>query len=164
MSAGECKYYRMILENFTEIEVPNERFNENPNRLSSRLSQNSSWWSEGQISDLQSNGSIVSNRKVSLKEKLESKIGQNLIEKEKAEVGKVKWYIYNYYLKNIGFKMILIIFGIQVFSQGFEIASNAWLGRWSEDDTIVVNGIANPAKRNMYLGVYGAVGFGQGEH
>lgn len=132
---------------------------ENPNRLSIRISSRSS-----QLTEFQSNGSILGSGQESLKEKLEPIKGQNLIEKEKAEVGNVKWEIYKYYLKNVGFQMILIIFGIQVLTQGFEIASNAWLGQWSEDDTLMVNGTLNTGKRNMYLGVYGAMGFGQGEN
>lgn len=97
-----------------------------------------------------------------VKKNMEPKRGQNLIEKEKAEIGNVKLGVYKYYLQNIGFDMILIIFGIQILTQAFGIASNAWLGVWSDDDTIMIDGIVNNAKRDMYLGVYGAIGFGQG--
>lgn len=85
-----------------------------------------------------------------------------LIEKEKAETGNVKLGIYKYYIQNIGFHMIIIIFGFQLLTQSFGIGSNGWLGQWSDDNTIVVNGTVNTAKRDMYLGVYGAIGFGQG--
>lgn len=89
--------------------------------------------------------------------------GQNLIEKEKAEVGNVRLDVYKYYLENIGYLMIFVIFITQLVSQGFGVGSNAWLGAWSDDDTLVVNGTVNTAKRDMYLGVYGVIGVGQGE-
>ena len=46
--------------------------------------------------------------------------------------------------------------------QSFSIGSNVWLSLWSNDNTTVVNGTANTYKRDMYLGVYGALGLGQG--
>lgn len=47
--------------------------------------------------------------------------------------------------------------------EGFSIGSNIWLSKWSSDNNTVVNGTANTAKRDMYLGVYGALGVGQGK-
>lgn len=88
--------------------------------------------------------------------------GEKLIEQEKAEIGNVRVNVYRYYLSNVGYNMLLGIFGIQVATQCFDIASNAWLGQWSEDDTIVVDNVVNTGKRDMYLGVYGAIGLAQG--
>jgi ATP-binding cassette subfamily C (CFTR/MRP) protein 1 len=34
-------------------------------------------------------------------------------------------------------------------------------GAWSDDKTIVVNNVTNTAKRDFYLGIYGALGIGQ---
>lgn len=36
-----------------------------------------------------------------------------------------------------------------------------WLGMWSEDPNMVVDGKVDAALRDMYLGVYGALGIGQ---
>lgn len=133
----------------------------NPKRLSARSSSRSC---QSQLKEFQRNSSIVDSGKEYVKGKLELIKGQKLIEKERAEVGNVKREVYIYYLKNVGFQMIIMIFGIQLLTQGFEIASNAWLGQWSEDGTLIVNDTVNTAKRNMYLGVYGAMGFGQGKN
>ena len=40
--------------------------------------------------------------------------------------------------------------------QGFAVYSNVWLAKWSEA------GNTTNAERDLYLGVYGALGFGQG--
>lgn len=145
-----------------------------PSRMDSRNPRDSFINSEGRGSEFQSSNSIRS-KKTSFKRQTSQKIngkdkndlqvqrGRNLIEKEKAEVGNVKWDVYKYYLKNVGFYMLSVIFGIQILTQGFEIASNAWLGQWSEDDKLLVDGKVNAAKRDMYLGIYGAMGIGQGK-
>lgn len=49
------------------------------------------------------------------------------------------------------------------FCKGFSIGSNIWLSQWSSDNETIVNGTVNTAKRDMYLGVYGALGVGQGK-
>lgn len=46
--------------------------------------------------------------------------------------------------------------------QSFSIGSNVWLSFWSTDDNVTVNGVTDTSKRDMYLGVYGALGIGQG--
>lgn len=90
--------------------------------------------------------------------------GQKLIEKEKAEEGNVKLDVYKYYLKNVGYNMIFFIFIIQLATQAFGVGSNAWLGKWTDDDELYVDGVINTYKRDLYLGVYGAIGFGQGKY
>lgn len=82
-----------------------------------------------------------------------------LIEQEKAEVGSVKWSVYKHYLRSIGVWLSLATVLLNIVFQGFSIGSNVWLSKWSVDkaagnDTSV---------RDMYLGVYGAFGLGQGE-
>lgn len=47
--------------------------------------------------------------------------------------------------------------------QGFGIGSNMWLGQWSEDPNMVVDGKINTDLRNMYLCVYAVLGLGQGK-
>ncbi|XP_077284669.1 multidrug resistance-associated protein 1-like [Arctopsyche grandis] len=84
-----------------------------------------------------------------------------LIEAEKAETGSVKWEVFSHYLKNIGLGFAIIsIFGNLVY-QGFSIGSNIWLSVWSADEDLVVDGVQDEAKRDLYLGVYGGLGIGQ---
>lgn len=46
--------------------------------------------------------------------------------------------------------------------QGFNIGSNAWLSVWSDSNLTTYNNTVDHAKQNMYLGVYGGLGLGQG--
>lgn len=84
-------------------------------------------------------------------------VGEKLIEAEKAETGSVKWEVYKHYLKSIGVFLSIMTIVLNVLFQGFNIGSNIWLSIWSEDKEMTTN------KRDMYLGVYGALGFGQGK-
>lgn len=43
--------------------------------------------------------------------------------------------------------------------QAFQIGSNLWLTKWSNDKNVATD----TDLRDMYLGVYGAFGFGQGK-
>ena len=43
--------------------------------------------------------------------------------------------------------------------QGLSVGSNLWLTKWANDERI----INDTSIRDMYLGVYGAFGVGQGE-
>ena len=47
--------------------------------------------------------------------------------------------------------------------QGFSIGSNVWLSVWSNDQSIG-NNTQDTSKRDLYLGVYGALGAGQGKY
>lgn len=81
-----------------------------------------------------------------------------LIEQEKSEVGSVKWEVYKHYLKSIGITLSAVTVLLNIVFQGFSIGSNIWLSRWSVDNrTGTDTGV-----RDMYLGVYGAFGLGQG--
>ncbi|GJQ88360.1 hypothetical protein Trydic_g8622, partial [Trypoxylus dichotomus] len=86
---------------------------------------------------------------------------QKLIEAEKAETGSVKWEVYKHYLKSIGVFLTCSTLLLNLVFQGFSIGSNVWLTIWSGDENIVVNGVTDTARRDMYLGVYGALGIGQ---
>lgn len=90
------------------------------------------------------------------------KRGEKLIETEKAETGNVSWQVYKHYLKSIGFFLMLATLLLNLVYQGFSVGSNVWLGVWADDKKIVVNGSVDTARRDMYLGVYGALGIGQG--
>lgn len=75
----------------------------------------------------------------------------------------MKWDVYKHYLKSIGVTISIATIILNMIFQGFSIGSNLWLSVWSDDQEIVVNGTTNTAKRDMYLGVYGALGIGQGK-
>lgn len=89
-------------------------------------------------------------------------VGEKLIEAEKAETGSVKWEVYKHYLKSIGLCLTVLTLILNMVFQGFSIGSNMWLSAWSTDTEIVVNNVTNTGKRDLYLGVYGALGIGQG--
>lgn len=91
-------------------------------------------------------------KKVAPKEK------DKLIEQEKSEVGSVKWEVYKHYLKSIGITLSVITVLLNIVFQGFSIGSNIWLSRWSVD----IRAGTDNGVRDMYLGVYGAFGLGQG--
>ncbi|XP_077285786.1 multidrug-Resistance like Protein 1 isoform X3 [Arctopsyche grandis] len=84
-----------------------------------------------------------------------------LIEAEKAETGSVKWRVYSHYLVSIGLFLSIATIVMNLIFQSFSIGSNVWLSIWSTDKDLVVNGTNDPQKRDMYLGVYGALGIGQ---
>ncbi|KAL1139319.1 hypothetical protein AAG570_006305 [Ranatra chinensis] len=85
-------------------------------------------------------------------------VGEKLIEAEKAETGGVKWAVYSHYLKSIGPFLTVATVILNIIYQGFSIFSNLWLSIWTNDQNIVVNGTQDVGKRDLYLGVYGALG------
>ena len=86
------------------------------------------------------------------------KAGQNLIDAESAEEGGVKWQVYAYYAKSVGYLSSLAAFLFYVAFQGFSVGANIWLSRWS-DDPLATTQVST---RNMYLIVYGILGLFQG--
>lgn len=118
-------------------------------------------------------------RRTPEKKLLEDPPKNKLIEQEKSETGsvsnigrrvwkpvltyafvlQVKWEVYKHYLKSIGLTLSIATVLLNMVFQSFSIGSNLWLSKWStdgaaENDTSV---------RDMYLGVYGAFGAGQGK-
>ena len=57
------------------------------------------------------------------------KVGQELIEIEKTEIGGVKWSVYSYYSKSIGYSATAAATFFYVIYQGFSVGSNLWLSR-----------------------------------
>ena len=55
------------------------------------------------------------------------KVGQNLIETEKMEVGGVKWKIYSYYAQSVGYGASAMAVLFYVAFQGFQVGANIWL-------------------------------------
>ncbi|KAK8748985.1 hypothetical protein OTU49_015624, partial [Cherax quadricarinatus] len=92
----------------------------------------------------------------------EKKAGQNLIEAEKAETGKVSFGVYGYYIRSIGVLSSLLTVIFYVLSQACTVGSNVWLTSWSAASEALVNETMEPSETDMYLGVYGALGVGQG--
>lgn len=80
-----------------------------------------------------------------------------LIEEEKMEIGNVKLAIYVKYLRQIGFQFTLPIIVTYIMYQGFEIGSNLWLSKWSEDKPLP-NGLQNVPLRNKRITVYAIFG------
>ncbi|XP_037025227.1 multidrug resistance-associated protein 1 isoform X2 [Bradysia coprophila] len=114
----------------------------------------------GSLSRQVSQSSETSLRKRSVskeKDEPKPKPKDTLIEKEHSEVGSVKWAVYKHYLKSIGVTLTILTILLNLVFQGFSIGSNVWLSRWSNDKNVA----NDTSLRDMYLGVYGAFGFGQ---
>lgn len=75
----------------------------------------------------------------------------------------MKWQVYLHYLKSIGLPLSISAILLNVVFQAFAIGSNVWLSVWADDKEAVVNGTQDEGKRDLYLGVYAALGLGQGK-
>ncbi|TRY74646.1 hypothetical protein TCAL_01629 [Tigriopus californicus] len=79
---------------------------------------------------------------------------------EKSESGKVQMAVYTYYVKNMG----VILFALSVISfsvnQVCSAASSIWLSKWSDESSRANQ--TGTLSQDVYLGVYGAFGVGQG--
>ncbi|XP_028899889.2 multidrug resistance-associated protein 1 isoform X3 [Zeugodacus cucurbitae] len=83
--------------------------------------------------------------------------GGKLIETEKSETGGVQLAVYKHYIKSVGIFLSLATLFLNFVYQAFSIGSNLWLTQWSNDKRVE----NDTGLRDMYLGVYGAFGFGQ---
>ncbi|XP_049833464.1 multidrug resistance-associated protein 1-like [Schistocerca gregaria] len=86
--------------------------------------------------------------------------GEKLTETEKPEIGSVKWAVYSHYLKAVSIFLSLATILFNVLYQAFSIGTNFWLSVWSNDADYIAN-TSDTTKRDLYLGIYGALGFGQ---
>lgn len=75
----------------------------------------------------------------------------------------MKWYVYSHYLRSIGVWLSAGTLVMNLIYQGFSIGSNVWLSAWSDASSAAENGTLAPETRDLYLGVYGALGIGQGK-
>lgn len=66
--------------------------------------------------------------------------------------------VYVRYFKSIGWLFSLIMLIGTIGNQAASIYSNTWLADWADDKTS-----NDPARRDVYLGVYGALGVAQGK-
>ncbi|XP_039751037.1 multidrug resistance-associated protein 1 isoform X1 [Pararge aegeria] len=84
-----------------------------------------------------------------------------LIDAEKMETGSVKWSVYKHYLTSVGVAASAITILMNLVLQLFQVGSNYWLAKWSNDAEMMVNGTVDKSRRDLYLGVYGGLGVGQ---
>nr|XP_031833208.1 multidrug resistance-associated protein 1-like isoform X3 [Nomia melanderi] len=126
--------------------------------LADRRSLSGSLKKQHSIDSQQSDSYIRSN---SINNKL-TQPKDKLIEVERTETGSVKWQVYSHYFKSIGWFLSIATIIMNAIYQGFSIGSNSWLSVWSNDNLTDYNNTFNRAKQDMYLGVYGGLGLGQG--
>jgi ATP-binding cassette subfamily C (CFTR/MRP) protein 1 len=86
--------------------------------------------------------------------KADSVVGANLIEEEKMEIGGVKWTVYMYYGKAIGYFFSIGTLLLYAVYQGFSLGSNIWLSEWTADPLAAIDDDV----QNKYLAVYGVMG------
>ncbi|XP_043661842.1 multidrug resistance-associated protein 1 isoform X6 [Drosophila teissieri] len=91
----------------------------------------------------------------SLKKKQE--VQGKLIETEKSQTGGVEFAVYKHYIKSVGIFLSVATLVLNFVFQAFQIGSNLWLTQWANDEKVA----NDTGLRDMYLGVYGAFGFGQ---
>ncbi|XP_050076526.1 multidrug resistance-associated protein 1 isoform X5 [Anopheles maculipalpis] len=130
-------------------------------RTNSKRSRSESTSETGSVKDISRQNSTTDSN-TSLRRRTSEKVPDvpktKLIEQEKSETGSVKWDVYKHYLKSIGLTLSVATVILNMIFQGFSIGSNLWLSRWSTDETAE----NDTSVRDMYLGVYGAFGAGQG--
>nr|XP_029724825.1 multidrug resistance-associated protein 1-like isoform X4 [Aedes albopictus] len=146
-----------------ESNVSSEELKHKFERAISKRSRSGSTSSGGNESFSRQNsdisGSQSSLRRRTPEKKIPEEAQKNkLIEQEKSETGSVKWEVYKHYLKSIGLTLSVATVFLNMIFQGFSIGSNLWLSRWSTDEAAE----NDTSVRDMYLGVYGAFGAGQG--
>ncbi|XP_050740738.1 multidrug resistance-associated protein 1 isoform X5 [Drosophila biarmipes] len=100
-----------------------------------------------------SHDSVASAASLKKKQEVEGK----LIETEKSQTGGVKFAVYKHYIKSVGIFLSVATLVLNFVFQAFQIGSNLWLTQWANDQNVG----NDTGLRDMYLGVYGAFGFGQ---
>ncbi|KAH8319071.1 hypothetical protein KR067_006746 [Drosophila pandora] len=100
-----------------------------------------------------SHDSVASAASLKKKQEVEGK----LIETEKSQTGGVDFAVYKHYIKSVGIFLSVATLVLNFVFQAFQIGSNLWLTKWANDQRVE----NDTSLRDMYLGVYGAFGFGQ---
>ncbi|XP_066498772.1 multidrug resistance-associated protein 1 [Hoplias malabaricus] len=90
--------------------------------------------------------------------KIKSPDAAKLTEADKANTGRVKFAVFWEYMKAIGLFLSFISIFLFLAHHVASLGSNYWLSLWTDDP--VING--TQPKREMRLGVYGALGLSQG--
>lgn len=81
-----------------------------------------------------------------------------MIAKEESAVGSVGIGIYIRYFQSIGLLYTILTIVCGIANQVIQVYSNTWLSQWSAHPEA-----NSPEIRDLYLGVYGALGVGQGK-
>lgn len=103
--------------------------------------------------------SILVRQKSSLSVTQEDKMPiTKLIDNEEAAIGSVGLGVYFRYFKSVGFWMTFSALFSNMLYTAFNVFSNFWLTEWSEDKRAGTDIFW----RNVYAGVYGALGAAQG--
>lgn len=64
----------------------------------------------------------------------------------------------------MGLTLSILAIITNIVYQGFAVGNSIWLAQWSSDENIVINGTTDTKKRDIYLGVYGALGIGRSKY
>uniref|UniRef100_H0ZGC0 ATP binding cassette subfamily C member 2 n=1 Tax=Taeniopygia guttata TaxID=59729 RepID=H0ZGC0_TAEGU len=89
--------------------------------------------------------------------------GQQLIEKEAVETGRVKFSMYLRYLRAVGLCFTFWIVMGYVGQYAAYVGSNLWLSDWTDDSVRYQNQTYPTQQRDLRIGVFGALGVSQGE-
>ena len=89
-------------------------------------------------------------------------------QEEKTETGKVSWRIYLIYFKNMGFHFFGACVILFMCYQFFSAFSSIWLSFWADNELPFVSNETineltqnNGTMKDIYLGVFGGIGFAQ---
>ncbi|XP_063818327.1 ATP-binding cassette sub-family C member 2 [Pseudophryne corroboree] len=88
--------------------------------------------------------------------------GQQLIEKETVETGKVKFSLYMKYLRAVGWGYSFWISVNYILQNVAFVGQNIWLSEWTTDAQTYYNKTYPTSQRDMRVGVFGALGVAQG--
>ncbi|XP_073541128.1 ATP-binding cassette sub-family C member 2 [Phyllobates terribilis] len=88
--------------------------------------------------------------------------GQQLIEKETVETGKVKFSLYMKYLRAIGWGYSVTILLTFILQNAAFVGQNIWISEWTSDAVEYYNRTYPVSQRDMRVGVFGALGVIQG--
>uniref|UniRef100_A0A8U7N2J6 ABC-type glutathione-S-conjugate transporter n=1 Tax=Corvus moneduloides TaxID=1196302 RepID=A0A8U7N2J6_CORMO len=105
----------------------------------------------------------TSSRKKAQEEPPKKLKGQQLIEKEAVETGRVKFSMYLRYLRAVGLCFSFWIVMGYVGQYVAYVGSNLWLSAWTDDAQHYVNQTYPTQQRDLRIGVFGALGVSQGE-
>uniref|UniRef100_A0A8B9TQ59 Canalicular multispecific organic anion transporter 1 n=1 Tax=Anas platyrhynchos TaxID=8839 RepID=A0A8B9TQ59_ANAPL len=89
--------------------------------------------------------------------------GQQLIEKEAVETGKVKFSMYLRYLRAVGWGYSFWVAMGYVAQYVAYVGTNLWLSAWTDDAERYQNQTYPVQQRDLRIGVFGALGVSQGE-
>ncbi|KAM8924619.1 ATP-binding cassette sub-family C member 2 [Pelodytes ibericus] len=147
-----------------EDDEPTEQAAEVPNDIVSVTLKRENSLHRRKLSSM--NGSLRRSLKEVAKEKadnLPDKVkGQNLIEKETVETGKVKFKLYMKYLRAMGWGFSVWIFISYVLQNAAFVGQNIWLSDWTTDAVVYINKTYPASQRDMRVGIFGVLGVAQG--